>query len=94
MTLHLNLSPDLVHRLTQAASAQGVSADELTLRLLDAHLPPTNRQLELVQLLQIWIDDPDAKEQKETGDYLIRALDEDRNSARKLFPRTLEGKTW
>ena len=35
-----------------------------------------------------------ADEQKETGDLLVRALDEDRPSERKLFPPELEGVTW
>jgi len=35
-----------------------------------------------------------ADEQKETGDFLVRALDEDRPSERKLFPPELEGVTW
>jgi hypothetical protein len=48
----------------------------------------------LVALVQSWIDSPDADEQRETGDYLIRALDEDRLSDRKLFPDDLKGVTW
>ena len=48
---------------------------------------------ELASLLQTWIDG-DAEEQRETGEYLIHALDEDRLSDRKLFPAELEGKTW
>ena len=40
----------------------------------------------LYHYLQSWIDDPDANEQEETGDFLARALDEDRPSERKLFP--------
>jgi hypothetical protein len=39
----------------------------------------------VVQLLQSWIDG-DAEEQRETGEYLMSALDEDRLSDRKLFP--------
>jgi hypothetical protein len=35
-----------------------------------------------------------ATEQQETGDYLIRVLDEDRLSERKLFPPELKGVTW
>jgi hypothetical protein len=48
----------------------------------------------LVELLQSWIEGGDAEEQKETGDYLIRTLDEDRLSDRRLFPPELKGVTW
>lgn len=45
-------------------------------------------------LFQSWIDEEDAEEQEETGNYLIQALDEDRLSNRKLYPADLEGVTW
>jgi hypothetical protein len=49
---------------------------------------------ELVDLLQSWIEKGDAQEQKETGEYLIRVLDEDRLSDRRLFPLEFKGVTW
>ncbi len=45
-------------------------------------------------MLQSWIQDGDAQEQKETGEYLIEALDKDRLSNRSLFPQELKGVTW
>ena len=48
----------------------------------------------LVQLVQSWIDESDTEEQRETLDYLIHALDEDRLSNRKLFPQEMKGKSW
>lgn len=58
-------------------------------------MKPTDRDRRvLIALLQSWIDADDAEEQQETGDFLIRALDEDRPSERKLFPPELEGVTW
>lgn len=53
-----------------------------------------NRATGLVQLIQSWIDEGDADEQRETLEYLIQALDEDRLSDRKLFPKELKGKSW
>ena len=47
---------------------------------------------ELVALLQSWMEG-DAQEQKETGEYLIRVLDEDRLSNRRLFPPVFKGGT-
>jgi hypothetical protein len=55
---------------------------------------PDGRRRQAVELLQSWIDEEDPQEQKETGDYLVRVLDEDRLSDRKLYPPELEGATW
>ncbi len=89
MTISLALTPELEQRLKQAAEQQGLSADALAVRLLEQHLPPAERRAELVALLQSWIDGDDAAEQQETGEYLIRVLDEDRLSNRKRFPLEL-----
>ena len=53
-----------------------------------------DRAAGLVQLVQSWIDEDDTDEQRETLEYLIHALDEDRLSNRKLFPKELQGKSW
>jgi len=45
-------------------------------------------------LLQAWIAVGDPEEQRGTGEYLVRVLDEDRLSDRKLFPPELKGVTW
>lgn len=92
--LTLNLTPELEQRLAQEAEHHGVSTSEYTLQLLDKHLPPKNRSAELVALLQSWIDNGDVEEQKQTGEYLVRVLDEDRLSHRKLFPPELKGVSW
>lgn len=61
---------------------------------MEQQFPANDHREELVALLQLWIDSEDHDEQKETGDYLIRVLDEDRLSNRKLFPANLKGVTW
>ena len=94
MTLTLHLPPELEQRLTQEAKRQGLALDAYTLQLLDKSLPPKDRRTELVTLLQSWIEDENPEEQQETGDYLIRALDEDRLADRPLFPPELKGVTW
>lgn len=94
MTLTLHLTPELEQRLTQEAKRQGLSVDAYTLHLLDKHLPPKGRREELITLLQSWIDEDDTGEQQETGEYLVRVLDEDRLSDRRLFPPELKGVTW
>jgi hypothetical protein len=94
MTLTLNLPPDLELRLQNEAERQGLPTAALTLQLLDQHLPSKNPQEELAELLRSWIVEGDAQEQKETGEYLVRSLDEDRLSDRSLFPPELKGVTW
>jgi hypothetical protein len=44
------------------------------------------RDQAVFQLLQSWVDDGDEEEQQESLAYLKQALDEDRSSARQLFP--------
>ena len=51
-------------------------------------------QAQLDTLIQSWIDEDDPGEQRETLEGLVRALDEDRLSNRKLFPPALKGKSW
>lgn len=95
MNVTLSLTPELGLRLQRAAQHHGVSADAYTLHLLDRHLPCHGQASDLVSLLQSWIDEEgDAGEQRETGEYLIRSLDEDRLSGRQLFPTEHKGVTW
>ena len=45
-------------------------------------------------LIRSWMEEENVEEQRETMEHLIRTLDEDRLSDRKLFPIELKGKTW
>jgi hypothetical protein len=94
MTLTLELTPDLEQRLTREAEKRGLPTEEYTLELLRQHLPGDDRRAELMAILRSWTEEGDAEEQRETGEYLIQALDEDRLSDRKLFPPELKGVTW
>ena len=94
MTITLTLPPELEQRLTAAAKRQDLQVDAYALRLLEQNLPCGDRRAELVALLQSWIDGADAQEQRETGEYLVRVLDEDRLSDRQLFPPELKDVTW
>ena len=94
MTLRLDLPADLAERLKRVAEKQGLSADGYALNLLKTHLPPNDRRAELVGLLQSWIDGSEGEDQAETDFDLLRALDEDRLSDRKLYPEELKGVTW
>lgn len=93
----LTLTPDLERRLAREAERAGKTPDEYAVELLDKQLPAAPpRNDALIALLQSWMDvsEEEAAEQKETGEYLIRVLDEDRLSDRKLFPPELKDISW
>ncbi|ELS03633.1 hypothetical protein Xen7305DRAFT_00033570 [Xenococcus sp. PCC 7305] len=94
MTLTINLPPELEQYLSQEANQQGISIEAVTLQLLTSSILDKQKQAEAVSLIQSWIDDEDVEEQQETGQFLIKALDEDRLSERKLFPIEMKGVTW
>lgn len=94
MTLKIELTSELEERLAREADRRGLPAATLTLAILDEYLPAPDRQTELISLLRSWAEEGDPEEQRETGEYLIRSLDEDRLSDRKLFPPELQGITW
>ena len=94
MTLTLTLTPEIEQYLTQTARQQGLSTEGYALQLLIEHILLKQKQAKSIALLQSWMDEEDAEEQQETGEYLIQALDEDRLSDRKLFPIELKGVTW
>jgi predicted DNA-binding protein len=94
MTLTLQLSPELQQRLEAGAQLQGKPPDAYALELLDESLSAAEKRRQAVALLRSWRDPAKAAEQQETGDYLIKALDEDRTSDRPFFPPELKGVSW
>ncbi|MEM9272709.1 MAG: hypothetical protein AAGA80_07060 [Cyanobacteria bacterium P01_F01_bin.143] len=94
MTLTINLPPELEQYLLQEANQQGILIEAVTLQFLKSSILDKQKQAEAVNLLQSWIDDENLEEQQETGQFLIKALDEDRLSERKLFPIEMKGVTW
>ena len=94
MTLTVHLPEDLERRLVIEAERRGVGRETYAARLLEEHVPPSDRAARATALLRAWVEDGDPQEQKETGEYLIRALDEDRPSERPHFPAALKGVTW
>jgi hypothetical protein len=94
MTLTLELSPEIERRLKEAAARRETSVNAYALQVLDEAAQLELKRREAIALVQSWIDDPNVEEQTATGDFLIRALDEDRMSDRPLFPPEMEGITW
>lgn len=93
MTLTLDLTADLEQRLNEEASRLGVAPDQFVLQVLKQHLPTQDRSKQFAALLDSWLEE-DQEEQKDTFEYLVRSLDEDRLSQRKLFPPALKGISW
>lgn len=94
MTLTLEMKPEMVKRLQDEAARRGMPLEDYTLRLLERNLPAETQGARLSTLIDSWIEQGDEDEQKETGEFLIHALDEDRLSDRKLFPEELKGVSW
>jgi hypothetical protein len=94
MTLTLTLPDEVNRRLVRAAEESGLPVEAVAANIIAEHLTPERKAAQAVALLQSWLDDPDPADQKETGDFLVKALDEDRPSDRKLFPPELEGVSW
>ncbi len=94
MTLTLNLTPEMEQYLVHKSSEQGLSPESYVLQLLATAIPSREKSAKLANLVQRWIDEDDTEEQRETGEYLIQALDQDRLSDRPLFPHELKGISW
>jgi hypothetical protein len=95
MTLQLNLPPELHERLLQEADRRKESVETVTLRLLDQHPPPlwdARRQAAAIAMLQQWMEEDAAltPEEEASNAAVLRALDEDRPSYRKLFTDILK----
>ena len=93
VTLTLDLTTDLEKRLVDEASRRGIPPDQFVLQVLNERLPAQDRGERLGELLQSWIEE-DREEQKDTFEYLVGSLDEDRPSQRKLFPAAMKGISW
>jgi hypothetical protein len=94
MTLQLSLPPDLEERLRQEADRRGQPRESVALQLLAEHLPPPldERRAAAVAMLNRWGEE-DAQlppEEATANTAVLRALDEDRPSNRKLFADILK----
>src|SRR5438105_10004495 len=89
MNLQIVLPRELEERLRQEAERLGQPTESVALRLLDQHLPPVpdDRRAAAVALLNRWIEEDTAlsSEEASANADLLRALDQDRPSYRKLF---------
>ena len=94
MVLMLNLTPEMELHLNREAQKKGVSVEAYALEMLQEQISNKEKQTNLVDVLDSWLDEDDVQEQESTGEFLIKALDEDRLSERKLFPPEMKGVSW
>jgi plasmid stability protein len=89
MVLHLNLPAELEQRLRQEADRRGKATESVALGLLDQHLPPQQDlpRATAIALLEQWMDEDAtlSPEEAATNSEVLRTLDADRPSYRKLF---------
>lgn len=91
----IDAPPEEIEEEEQAE--QRITAEsEKSSALPESDIPISERNKRAIALLQSWIDasEEEIAEQKETWEFLVRALDEDRTSDRKLFPPELKGISW
>jgi predicted DNA-binding protein len=94
MSIQITLPPELEERLRREAERSGQPTESLVVRVLEEHLPPAldERRAAAVAMLQGWMEE-DARQLPEEADgnaAVLRSLDEDRPSYRKLFQEILE----
>ena len=94
MTLQLTLPAPLEERLRQEAERQGLSADAVTLRLLEEHLPRPGHVSELTAMFKQWEEEEQTAQDDDPNYDFFAALDAARTSNRKLFPAELKGVSW
>jgi hypothetical protein len=89
MTLKITLPTQLEERLRQEAERRGQGEETVALRVLDEHLPPAveARRAAAVSMLRDWAKEDEALSAAElaANAEVLKAVDEDRPSDRKLF---------
>ena len=93
MVIQLKLPAPLEERLKQEADRRGLTLDACVLQTLDQHLPPSgDRRSAALAMLEQWSNEDAAMSPEEfaQNENVLRALDEDRPSYRRLFTDVLK----
>ncbi len=95
MPLALELTPELETRLRNEATLRGERPDALAVRLLHDHLPLVDRRESAIEMLTRWAEESEAMSEQEAEENaaILRSLDMNRPSERKLFDVMTEVKT-
>lgn len=98
MAMQIVVPLELEERLRQEADRQGQTSDALALKILDQQLPPADprtveeRRAAVIAMLEQWAEEDESLTDEELASNadLLRAIDEDRLSDRKLFEGILK----
>jgi hypothetical protein len=94
MAMQLTLPPQLEERLRQEAERRGEPKEAPAIRVLEQHLPQARdeRRAAAIAMLKQWMEEDAAMSPEEERENLevLRAIDEDRPSYRKLFTDILK----
>ena len=95
MTLELTLPPELETRLRSAASRNGKAAEQYAVEVLEENVPVSAKNLAAAAMLLEWAKEAESMSDEESAEneQILRALDEDRMSDRKLFAHLFDDKT-
>jgi hypothetical protein len=93
MTVTISLAEDLEQQLRDEAQRLGLSLEAYSAKILTQHVEAAGKNRTAAERLESLFDG-DEEEQKQTGEELLRSLDEHRLSSRPLFPPELENITW
>ncbi|HZF40808.1 MAG TPA: hypothetical protein VE715_18450 [Blastocatellia bacterium] len=95
MTITLTLAPELEFKLKQEADRRGLPPEQYALEALDEHVAQAARERaeNIAEMFRQW-NEEEVDESEALDDDFFRMLDEDRPSARKLFPPELKGISW
>jgi hypothetical protein len=95
MTIQITLPTQLQERLRQEAERRGLGQETVALRVLDEHLPPAveARRAAAVALLRGWAKEDESltAEELAANAEVLKTVDEDRPSYRKIFTDILGG---
>jgi plasmid stability protein len=88
----LNLPAELEERLRLEAARRGVPPDACARQVLDQHLPPADRRAQAAEMLEQWARAAESMTDREAAENaaVLRAVDDDRLSDRKLFTAILD----
>ena len=91
----LTLAPELESRVKIESARRGISPIECAEQVLEAGISEAERERreKAIALLQSWIDEEENSDEA-YDDELLKMLDEDRLSERKLFPPEMKGISW
>lgn len=97
MTENLKLPIEISRRLRQEAKRRGTTTELLASQVLDAHLPPPavdEKLLETLKMLEEWEAEDEAltEEELQENAEVLRRIDLNRCSPRKLFENMLKKK--